>query len=486
MAGKKSGDSESKYLGKTNPAIINKVLDNPRVHYPKNRKKWKVPSYYLRYFNPTKGVIHITANPLKIPKGMDKPRFLSFIRTFEENNNIRLCDMSKNELLYSFLDFVEHTNSVIALKDDSRQFVPYRFKFPDVMKLYLYKAFYPEIFDYDIVHEGKQEVIKFKSTYIEENFHDIYIHMEFLFTAMLYDALLIAIERYSLEQINSMKTYNVDIDPGKEVPDLLEDLKGWLEPGTNKEEFHDPREKILHMFIPSIIFFSKFHYFLYEKREISKVLITTTMKYGSLYKGNRAVQCRSALKKALKGCYKLLNKKPFTFYRLLNLYHINRKTGLFDLQITKENVDFKPYLFDGILAKHLINEMITSNSIKLENYSTQFEDYDCSSQRFDKSLALSSVHNNPNCIADNLTTRDYETIDFIISSAAKSMQVYYLTEEEKEVPPSLACDFLDWISKEGYTKEVVAESPVLKKFNINNIDFENVMFFNQLKSDLDD
>ena len=130
--------------------------------------------------------------------------------------------------------------------------------------------------------------------------------------------------------------------------------------------------------------------------------------------------------------------------------------------------------------------MITSNSIKLENYSTQFEDYDCSCQHFDKSLALSSVHNNPNCIADNLTTRDYETIDFIISSAAKSMQVYYLTEDEKEVPPSLACSFLDWISKEGYTKEVVSESPVLKKFSINNVDFENVMFFNQLKSDADD
>ena len=35
---------------------------------------------------------------------------------------------------------------------------------------------------------------------------------------------------------------------------------------------------------------------------------------------------------------------------------------------------------------------------------------------------------------ENLVKK-YETIDFIISSAAKSMQVYYLTEDEKEVPP---------------------------------------------------
>ena len=225
MAGKKSGGSESIYNEKINRGVNNKVLDNPRVHYPENKEDWKVPAFYLRYFSPKSNVVHITTDPLNIDDSRAKPRFLSFIKRYEENNNIRLCDVSKGELLYSFLDFVEHTNSIIALKDDSEQFVPYRFKFPDVMKLYFYKLLYPEIFDYDIVEGESGKTIKFKSIYLEENFPEIYRDMEFLFLAILYDALIIAIERSSIKQINSMKSYNESINPKYSVSDLKEDLE---------------------------------------------------------------------------------------------------------------------------------------------------------------------------------------------------------------------------------------------------------------------
>lgn len=486
MAGRRSSGSKSRYYGKTNPYIINKVLDNPRVHYPQNRKKWKVPSFYYRYFSPTNNVLHITTDPLNMPDNGTRPRFLSFIRTYETNNNVRVCDMSKNELLYSFFDFVEHTNSIVALKDDSQQFVPYRFKFPDVMKLYLYKSFYPQIFDYDIVYKGKTETIKFKSEYMEENFSDIYRNMEFLFIAILYDALIIAIERTSVMQISSMKTYDIDIDPKDSVQSLKKQLKELLDTKEDneskklKKKKSDPREKILEMFIPSIIFFAKHHRYLYKKRDIRKVLITSTMKFGSLYRGNRADESRAALSKTRDKCYDFLNQKPYTFNRLLNLYHINRKTNLFDLQMIKDNSEFKPYLFDGIIIKHLINKMISDNSQKLEQYEKDFKDYDCSNQRFDKSLSLSSVHVNPNCIVDNLTIRDYEAIDYIISNTAKSMQMYYLKEDGTDVPPSKICDVVKWIAKEKYTDNIVEKSPELEFFGIDNVDFESVMFFNQL------
>lgn len=234
------------------------------------------------------------------------------------------------------------------------------------------------------------------------------------------------------------------------------------------------------MFIPSIIFFSKYHHSLYKKRNIKKILITSAMKFGAFYEGRRADESRQALHDASEECCEFLNQKPYTFNRLLNLYHINRRTNLFDLQILKDNIDFKPYLFDGIITKHLINKMISSNSQKLKQYEDKFADCQYPNQAFNRDLALSSVHVNPNCIVDNLTPRDYETIDFIITKTAKAMQAYYLKEGNKDVPPSKIHDFVDWIAKEKYTDKIVDKSPELESFYIDNVDFENVMFFNQI------
>lgn len=485
MAGKKSGGSESIYKEKINRHVNNKVLDNPRAHCPEKEKDRKVPAFYLRYFATKLKKIHITTDPLMIDDEHTRRRFLAFVRRYEENNKIRLLDASKNELLYAFLDYVEATDSIISLNDDSEQFVPYRFQFPDVMKLYFYKMFYPGIFDFDVVQGENGETIKFRSEYLEENFPEIYKSINFMFLAILYDALIIAIENSSFKQIESMKSYDVTINPEDAVSSLkeyLEDMfkinekikaskdkkkKGKKKKGKKKEKNKEPREKILEMFIPSIIFFSKHHHVMYKKRNIKKILITSALKFGAFYEGSRADESRQALCGASEKCCEILNQKPYTFNRLLNLYHINRKTNLLDLQIIKDNVDFRPYLFDGIIIKYLINDMISDNSKKLKKSHA-------------KGVDLFSVHNNPNCIVDNLSSRDYEMLDFIISRTAKTMQTYYLKKGKKDVPPSRIYDFADWIGQDHYTQKILNVVPEFETISVDNVDYEDVMQFRKM------
>lgn len=146
---------------------------------------------------------------------------------------------------------------------------------------------------------------------------------------------------------------------------------------------------------------------------------------------------------------------------LLNMYHINKKSCLYDLNIMKENIDFMPFALDGIITKHLINNMISENSTGLQ-------------QKTCNSLNLSSVYNNPNCIISNLTPRDYEMIDFIITRSAKSFEAYYFKDGDADLKTSKVCEIIDCIDEQENTKTMAEIISPFTTLETNNVDYEKV------------
>ncbi|MGM9551717.1 MAG: hypothetical protein ACI3XA_05625 [Clostridia bacterium] len=458
--GKTDSSSQSAYTDKTNENINNKIFESKRSIAPERAEERKSLSYYSRYFLNSNNKICITRNPLTTSDKDARKKFLALINNFEKTNSMCLKDTSKNELIYAILHFAEHENALILVKDDSKQFLPFRFLFPDALKLYFYKMFYPMIFDYETIRESEVVQIKFLSEYIEENFISIYQQIEMLGFAIVYDALLIAIERSASKQVASIKKYKVELNPSDDIENIKDYLENELSVMNNVN--NDARAPILKEFIPSAIFLSRHYYHLYKNREIKERLLTTVLNSNTFYIGKRADDSRNALISAYAECAAALNDNSQPFSRLLNLYYINKRSYVYDLNILKGNVEFMPFLLDGIVTKHHINSVIIDNNKKINITSSE-------------RLTLSSIHNNPNCIIDNLSFRDYEMLDFIISRTARTMQAYYLMEDDKDVPPSRLCELIRWLNREPLTKTINSIVGTFDRLYTNNVDYDMVL-----------
>ncbi|MCI5971040.1 MAG: hypothetical protein SOW78_02855 [Clostridia bacterium] len=422
----------------------------------KLKKRSTQKKFFSQYFRDSNKNLTITRNPLSIDDAQARKKFLRLISDFENNNKLNLSNMSKSELLFLFLDFAETTNSIIHLKDDARQFMAYRLLFPDIMKLYLYKMFYPRIFDFDIIEKEKGKEIKFKSSYIEENFKQIYRQIEFMCLTIVYDALLIATENCSMRHIEAMKSYKANLIPSDSVDNILANLD--LEFKAEKET----RTELVEKFKTSIIFFARYYNHLYKGRKIENKLLTSILKLTAFYSGKRADNSRNALIDAYRECHQLLNDTSHPFIMLLNMYHINKNSCLYDLDILKDNVDFMPYAIDGIITKQHISKMILDNNTGLQ-------------KETDTSLNLSSVYNNPNCIISNLTPKDYEILDFTITHSAKSFETYYFKKDDIDLKTSIVCKIIDWIDRGGYTATIAETIPVFENLETNNVDYAKVV-----------
>ena len=165
--GKTTSDSASVYIDEKNKQINNDKLISDRMNYSEENIRKHSKRYFAHFFRDSDKTLHVTRNPLTIDDSKARTIFLDLISNFEENNMLKLSDISKDELFYLFLDFAEESNSLIHLKDDARQFMAYRFLFPDIMKLYLYKLFYPRIFEFTVNEESE---LIFRSEHIEKNF----------------------------------------------------------------------------------------------------------------------------------------------------------------------------------------------------------------------------------------------------------------------------------------------------------------------------
>ncbi|MBE7032822.1 MAG: hypothetical protein E7406_01160 [Ruminococcaceae bacterium] len=478
MGGKIDSTSKSAYQDNLNENIINKTFMSQRVVVPENEEEKKSDSFYLRSrVNSTKRYM-ITKHLLEISDSLARLRFKGLTKNFEEQNNLQLSGTSKIELLYGFLDYVEETFSLVCLKDDAVNFDTHKFKFPDIMKLYLYKMLYPRIFDFEPVPNGCSGIIKFRSDFIEENFEKIYKQVELLCLAIVYDAMLIAIETLSFKYIKSLKKdYDEPINPKQDVPVIQETLHDLF------ADSKDGRSKILNLFSSSAIFFAKHHFYLYggkkddndkknaTNRDIDKILITRALKSDTFFSGSRSRDSKRALTKSFNECIELFSRNP-SFEKLLNLYYINKRSHLFDLNIIKTNVEFAPYLLDGIITKHFLHSIIIDNCPLIDD-------------SLPENLQLKSVYNSPNCIIENLSSRDYETLDFIISHTAKTMQLYYFQDADKDAFPKRIEEILEKLTHTFYSSEILRMIEIDEILDIDTSDYDRVMYYRAVSKQQD-
>ena len=146
--GKIDSISSKAYNDSKNPEINNTQFDSKRMGVLNKDIEPKKPQFYTRYIKNKSGSVSMSRDPSSLTNREARKKFLSLVCNYEELNEVKLCDISTNELRFRMLDWIEENNTIVRIKDDARQFLPYRFQYPDVIKLYLYKLFYPRIFDF--------------------------------------------------------------------------------------------------------------------------------------------------------------------------------------------------------------------------------------------------------------------------------------------------------------------------------------------------
>ena len=454
--GKIDSLSSKAYNDSQNPEIDNMKFDSKRIGASNEGIERKKPHFYARYLKNKSGSVSMSRDPSSLTDREARKKFFSLVCNYEGLNEVKLCDLSKNELRFRMLDWIEENNTIVRIKDDARQFLPYRFEYPDVIKLYLYKLFYPRIFDFELLSEDEYKYIKFRSPYIEENFLTLFQQIELLCLTVIYDGIIIAIESFLSKQIDSLKQYNGEID----TSDSVSDMKEFIE--NECDSSNDPRIKLIKLLIPSTIFFAKYHRRMYESRVVFEKKIVTILKHKTFYSGTRTDDSRYALIEAYAASTSLLDNITLPMERLLNLYYINKRSCIFDLSIMSENIEFMPHTLNGIATKYHIHNMIKDNSNKIE-------------KKIADARGLSSVYNNPNCIIRNLFSRDYEVIDFLITQTANSIYSYYLMTKNEDVPPARCLDLLNLINKDGFSLKI-DQSIILNKItDINNVDYARIL-----------
>lgn len=427
-----------------------------------NSHQHSVSLFYKNFKNSTKRVL-LTRDPDTIHGKNARMNFYNLVNDYEKDNELSLIDLSKNEIMFRMLNYLEETNALISLNDNSKQFLPYKISVPNIVKLYFYKLFYSDIFDFEVVHNNNDIDINFNSTYINKNFDKIYQQIEKLIYCIWYDGLIIAIKNLCFEIfLNFKKSVEPAIEEDGSIEDQIDDIN------DNTVKNADPRINLLGYYTQSLIFMQKFHLAFYGNSDKAHKY-TSLLKGQIYYKGKRAFTSRKALEDTYQICEELLLESSRPFVRLLNMYYLNNISNLFDFDIMAQNNDFKSYELDGIVTKYHINDMILFNS---DNLGTTTETTN--------NLDLASIYNNPNCVITNITSRDYEIIDYLIKVAANSAKTYYLSKYGKDVSSNAIMDLIDCIDICHYTKKINDIVFPSEEFEINNVDYEKVLYFRNL------
>ncbi len=470
-------DSNSKRVttDKKNSNVNNTRFDSKRLVSPAEEaaerikkeqegKKWarKKPHFYARYMRNASGYVSLTRTPESITDRKARALFKELVDRYEENNELQLQDLSKKMIMCRMLEYIEAGNTLLKLKDEAEQFLSYRFLFLDAVWLYLFKIFYPRIFDFEILNEDGRESIKFSSDYIEHNFSKIYKEVEILTYTIVYDSIIIATEHYLSQQISSLKDCDIKIRPADTIEEISVHLENQIKASCN------PRIQLAVFLKPSIIFLAKYHHYLdpdlHDDTDDFVKKITTLLNQQGFYEGSRADNSRDALIKAYQDCREMLENISDPLTKLLNLYYINKKTYLFDFMIMCQNIEFAPYALNGIISKYHIDAMIVDNNERVN-------------KPISEELELSFVYNNPNCIISNISSRDYEIIDFMITRSSKTIYEYYLKNGETDIPPSECESFIKAVNKDGYIGDLVKIIRLKKLYSIDKVDYEFVRNF---------
>lgn len=224
--------------------------------------------------------IHISRRVETMNHERKMREFHNLIKSYEEEYHKNLCDVSHKELYFQVRNYAEKESSYLYIKDSTEQFVFEKFALPDIVKIYLYKIFYPRIFEYTY----DEEQIQFSSNYINENFDDIFLMMETLFKTIIYDAFIVCATEHCICKIKSLKKFDLMTDDFiiDECPDfntLKEIIRNLI--ASNSET--DKRYDFLEIMIPTIMFITTFHIKMYSegttnRRETGNSKVITLFK----------------------------------------------------------------------------------------------------------------------------------------------------------------------------------------------------------------
>lgn len=461
--------SQKTYINSLNENINNTIMDSVRLKKDIDTDSRKTDEFYTRYLRGTDKKVTLFRNISTIFDLDAKTKFHQFVSQIESGNNVSLKEFSKNDLMLEAFKYAEKNNGILVCKDDSRQFFPYKILMSDRIKLYLYKLLCPLIFDYDFSKE--ENCIVFKSKYIENNIGSIYRNFEMLFLCIVYDAFIISIVDYMKSYIEGeslfeeeleMKIFDFDSkEKGIKVRDYLQNLFS--------EE--DEKNDIYAHLILSIIFFGRYYNEIYRSRKIEMKKHTDILKVKTFYAKKRAYESRKGLSYAYDGCNDLFGDNSKPFIRLLNMYFINSKSYLFDLGIIQENVEYAPYMIDGIVTKSQIHKMIQENSDILVNTSSD--------------LKLSSIYCNPNCVIKNISSRDYEMLNYIITTSVQAIKDYYF--EDKSNIVARANEIIHFFENHDNlmkTISYIVDCP--EEIRMDIADYNRVMSYHHILYDKDD
>ncbi len=472
--GKIDTDSKRATTDNKNQNIKNTVFDSKRLvslfEEEEKRKKneaegtnkcvRKKPHFYARYSTNQCGHVLLTRTPESLTDREARKKFKNLVDSYEKDNELSLSDLSKRLIMCRMLENIEEYNAFINIKDEARQFLSYRFEFLDAVWIYLFKVFYPQMFDYEFLNDDNR-CVKFHSQYIENNFHTIFKDVDILTRTIIYDSIIIAIENYLLKQIESINEYKIEIHPCNNI----ENLKMHLDNQLNHD---DPRIKLIKYLKPSIIFLTMYYHNIDEGRHDDSIdfvkKITSILNQQVFYEGSRGDKSRGALVKTYQECREMLESITDPLTKLLNLHYMNKVTHIYDFEIIKENIEFAPYAFNGIISKYHIDKMIVENNEKLNRPTSE-------------NFELSSVCNNANCIIYNISSRDYEIIDFLITRSANTIYEYYLKDGNSDIPPSQCESLIKAISKDGYVGDMLKFIKHNNLYEINRVDYALVKNF---------
>lgn len=484
--GKRKTTSSPAFIPESNTTVNNKIFHSaitdelskmPAIDSPENnltpkeyRKKLGENSTHLAN---SSGEIRLTRDVKSYSHNYAIEKFRELVNKYEKENKINVAAWSKEEALFALLSHIEKNNCLYFLPDDSQQFWSFKFKIPDILRIYLYKVFYPRVFECDLEllpPNGKKADLKgdFVSIHFENIFHEV----EEMSNIIMYDAIIIAIQKMCEKYIACDNRIKIHVDKSDEV--IEEDIRNSL--SCEKEgQSVDYRKLLYSYFISSSVFLAncrKHASYIRDgedkEKKLSKILTTNFT-----YKSTKGRTTTLIISKINNFYYMDILKKEPPFTKLLNIYHINTKSRLYDLMLLKNNRDFFPYMLDGILTKHHINSMIINNGEILEN--------DAKKSGFN----LSSIINNPNCVIQNINLRDYETINFLITRTAKTIEQYYLKQDKYEdATANELCEIIDRLNKEQYGNEMCKKVEIKSYNYIDNFDYDEIMSYLHPTDDL--
>ena len=127
-------------------------------------------------------------------------------------------------------------------------------------------------------------------------------------------------------------------------------------------------------------------------------------------------------------------------------------------------------MIPGIATKFHINDMLNQNNLTPMDYFDEDNH---------ENLMLTSIYNNPFCILSNITTRDYEMLDFIINNISISFSNYYFSKDS-DINATRLCEFIDVCNKIGYTEKISSciELPDLSNLkDFDSVDYSDLIYY---------